>query len=400
MASRLLSGNIRKKVSVKTLPVSIPKSKLLAPDSSGILSDCTSRLGLRSVTVLSRFPADPVDHDAAIVIPWFDEDTSGIALGSYGVFNPILSESTSSVALGSYGVFVEAVGYTLNTSVVRVGSYGELYVLPVKSNWVKWSDIGNLDFTINKGNVAGERPLNWKGSVYAIKELGDKVIAYGENGVSALPPFDKTFGMETIYRVGLKGRNAVCGNRYNHFFVDKIGQMWRLSDSLTKLDYSEYLSLMNSSLVMSYDISQNLIYICDGVLGYVYNPETNSLGSGYINVSGFGTQGGTDYFAAPATIATPVFTCYTDIYDFGTRKAKTVRSVEIGTNVTTPLNVCLKYRRDKSNSFSSTEWRVANPEGVAFITCYGNEFQVGVKVNVWEYFEIDYINIGGAIHAY
>lgn len=397
MASRLLSGNIRKKVSVKTLPASIPKSKLLAPDSSGILSDCTSRLGLRSVTVLSRFPANPVDHDAAIVIPWFDEDTGGIALGSYGVFNPILSESTSSVALGSYGVFVEAVGYTLNTSVVRVGSYGELYVVPVKANWVKWSDIGNLDFTINKGNVAGERPLDWKGSIYSIMKLGDKVIAYGENGVTALPPFDKTFSLNTIYNIGIKSRTAIAGTDRIHFFIDSTGQLFSLSEELKMLDYSEFLSVM-SSPVLSWDNKNNVLYICDGTYGYIYSPKDESLGLCSPFITGISPQSGVLYTVVSGTISTPVFEICTDIFDFGTHRNKTIFELEFGTNVTGTLRAAIDYRNNFKSGFTQTAWADVSSRGTVFITALGREFRIRAKMTSYEYIEMDYITVNGIFH--
>ena len=41
-----------------------------------------------------------------------------------------------------------------------------------KCNWVKWSKIGKLDFTIDNSNLAGERPLGWRGCVYHLAKLG------------------------------------------------------------------------------------------------------------------------------------------------------------------------------------------------------------------------------------
>jgi hypothetical protein len=399
MASRLLPGNIIRKVGAKTPPVSIPKSKLLAPDSSGLIADGTSRLGLRSVAVLSRFPANPVDYDSTIDITWFDDDTDGLAVGSYGVFSPIKSESTSGVSLGSYGVFIEAVGYAENTSGVRVGSYGKAYVLAVKGNWVKWSDIGNLDFTINKSNVAGERPLDWEGQIYAIKKLGDKVIAYGENGVSILAPIERTYGLNTIYKIGIKSKNAIAGSDRVHFFIDNTGQLFSLGEELKLLDYSEFLSAM-TNVVLSWDSENNVLYICDGTYGYVYSPADESLGTCSPLITGVSPQSGILYASASGTIVTPVFEICTDIFDFGTHRNKTIFELEFGTNVTGTLQAAIDYRNNFKSAFTQTSWKDVSTRGNVFITALGREFRVRTKMTSYEYIEMDYITVNGIVHAH
>ena len=269
-----------------------------------------------------------------------------------------------------------------------------------RRNWVKWSNIGSLDFTIWKDNIAGERPMDWKGWAYAILKRGNMVVVYGENGVSILSPAGNAWGLKTIHRIGLKGRGAVCGNDKEHYFVDAEGRLCKVGDELEVLDYSEYLSTLSSRLRMSWDEENQLSYICDGEYGYIYSPKDKSLGEGPVNITGLGYQGGALHIAASSTISTPVFEITTDIYDFGTRRAKTIRNVQLGTDMTQTLSVAIDYRRDKSADWSTTEWRTVNAEGVAYITCYGNEFRIKVKSSAYEYFELDYINVQGAVHDY
>lgn len=291
--------------------------------------------------------------------------------------------------------------WVASTGVITLsGKTSDVVTEAIRKNWVKWSNIGSLDFTVWKDNIAGERPLDFNGWVYALKKLGNKVIAYGENGVSALVPAGNAYGLQSIYRLGLKGKHAVCGTDSEHYFVDVEGHLFRLSDNLEKLDYSEYLSGLSSTLVMSFDCETGLIYLCDGAQGYIYNPSEKSLGEGPSNITGIGSQGATLYVAAPATISTPAFEICSDIYDFGSRQAKTVRSVQIGTDMTQTLSVALDYRRDKSAAFAATPWRTADNTGEAFFTCYGQEFRAKVKSSAYEYFEIDYITITGELHDY
>lgn len=270
---------------------------------------------------------------------------------------------------------------------------------PYKSNWVKWSKIGAMDFTIWKGGVAGERPLPWRSWVYCIKKLGNRAVAYGKNGVSVLSPSGKAWGEQTIYRIGLKSKQAVAGDESVHYFIDKESQLFSLGERLQKLDYSEYLTSVTSP-VLSYDLENDLLYICDGTHGYVYSPKDKSLGAGPVNISGLSSQDGTLYAVSPATITTPAFEICTDIYDMGTRNAKTIYWLEIGTNLTGTLQAAIYYRESKAGSFTSTSWFAVDTRGMVFITCYASEFKFRVKNLAYESFELDYINPYGEVHSH
>jgi len=405
--------------------------------ASKILSPPASRLELKLASSNLVIEADPaiayavaggvltlsslvgiIDHSLDMTFNCNGYDNNGNANQGVGFAYAIASgDKTGIEALGT------ATGYAIASGTVIWGNvftgtatayglaYGEILLEGLRRNFVKWSNIGSLDFTVGRDNIAGERPLDWKGFVYAVKKLGNKVVIYGKNGVSILIPAGNTYGLQTVYRTGLKGKQAVAGDDAGHFFVDTTGRLFILGELAMKsslfdasmhpekLDYSEYLGTM-SDLVLSWDKENSLLYICDGEIGYVYSPVSKSLGRGPANVTGISSQGGTLYVAAPAIIATPVFEICTDIYDFGTRGTKTIWEVEVGTNIEQALSVCIKQRKDKSASFSSTPWILTNKAGVAFIPCYGVEFQIKVKAGGYESFELDYINVVGAIHRY
>jgi hypothetical protein len=290
------------------------------------------------------------------------------------------------------GVLVSASPITVETSFEDA----DIVFEAVKSNWIKWSGIGDLDFTISRDNVAGERPLDWRGWVYQIKKLGDRVVVYGENGVSIIKPSGKYYGLETIYRLGLKGKSAVTGDNYTHYFINTKGELYSLAEILQKLDYSEYLAAM-SNPVMSHDVENELIYICDGSLGYVYSPKDKSLGSGPVNITGVSSQGGTLYVVAPAAVTIPDFEICTDIYDFRTRKNKNIYSIEVGTDLTETLEAAIDYRIDKAVSFVTTDWHTVDSRGMAFIPVMAQEVRVRVRSTVYEYFEVDSIIINGEV---
>jgi hypothetical protein len=302
--------------------------------------------------------------------------------------------------LGAFGSGIIANGLIeLTLSILPSASYIN-FSEAVKANWIKWSDIGSLDFTIGKDNVAGERPLDWKGFVYCIKKLGSRVVVYGENGISFLIPSGPVFGLETVYRIGLKGKRAVSGDSSKHFFVDNAGKLWKLTDGLNKLGYEEYLSKLNKSIVLSYDEERNMLYICDGVLGYIYNAESGSFGEGPENITGIGYQSETAYVTASSTITTVPFEICTDIFDLGSRAGKTIFSIELGTDLTTNLYVSVDWRRDKAGEFMQTPWYAVSMQGRAIVVAYGREFRFRVKTTSYEYFELDYIKVNGVADAY
>lgn len=264
--------------------------------------------------------------------------------------------------------------------------------------WISWSNIGSLDFTIGRDNIAGHRPMDLKGTVYGIKKLGNKIVIYGENGVSFLIPSSNLFGLETIYKVGLKGRGAFTGDNTKHFFIDQIGQLWKIDEGLNKIDYSEFLSTLTANLAMSYDVLNNLVIISDGITGFVYNPLMNSLGKGYSNVTGIAYQSSTMFVGAPAPVLTPPLNFCTDIYDFGNRQMKTISSMEIGTEVTEDLYASIDYRMDNKVPFKTLAFTRITPEGMAFIPCSGIEFRFRIKSLIKQDLQIDYLRINGKMH--
>lgn len=269
-----------------------------------------------------------------------------------------------------------------------------------KTNVVAWSNIGSVDFTIGRDNIAGERPMDWTGWVYRILKLGGKVVVYGQNGVSILIPSGNAWGMQTVYRVGLKGQGAVCGDDFLHFFIDNKGKLFKMGEKIDILDYSEYLSLLSNRVVMSMDILNKLVYICDGIYGFVYSINDKSLGTCSPYITGIGTKNGTNYVASYKTLVDQPFEICTDIYDMDSRKNKTINSLEFSTDSDYPLWAAVDYRQDKTADFATSYWTLVNPNGLAVIPCYGVEFRFRLKNLVYNWFKLNRIKINGVIHGY
>lgn len=268
------------------------------------------------------------------------------------------------------------------------------------SNVVSWSKIGYLDFSIDRKNSAGNIRMEWGGRVYCLKKLNNSVISYGAGGVTLLAPFKNTYGQKRLLNRGLIGQQAVCGNDFEHYFVDTYGRLWRNADKLESLGYEEYLSCLTSTTILSFDEFNRVIYICDGINGFVYSIDDGSLAYGPINiVNAEGILGPGGVIISDFTTIPPV-EIITDIYDMGTRNFKTIYTIEIGTAVTHDLFVGVYYRLNKEDTFSLSNSMIVNKQGIAHIPCYGLEFMFRVFSYDVEAFTIDYITVTGMIHNF
>lgn len=362
------------------------------------------------VAILSQWPSGPKNPDLDIEFDCsgrdrFGNQGQGIPVYTVGVegvwLNKNIVADPINVVASQVGGLVSGVLLHPDPIVVTIGLKDPgILTETSRTNWVKWSDIGSLDFAIDKTNVAGERPLDWKGWIYDIRKMGDRVVVYGENGISILVPAETAYGLQTLHRVGLKGKCAVAGNDSVHFFLDNLGQLWKYGEEMEKLDYSEYLFDLGSNVVLSWDAASQLLYICDGSQGFIYSVGSASLGRGPVNITGVSSQTGTLFVAAPEAISMPPFGICTDIYDFGTRRIKTITSFELGINLSETLYASIDYRDNKRFAFSRTLWYPVKENGSVFITCCGREFRFRFKTDNYELFELDYIKINGITHEH
>ena len=243
-------------------------------------------------------------------------------------------------------------------------------------------------------NEAGFLPMEWQGTVWCIKALGDNLIVYGDNGISLLYMIDDpypTFGMRTLRRFGIAGRTAVGGGDSGHIFIDAAGKCWSLSPELefTELDFDEVLAdLVTDHISIIHDPQLDEFHITgtdgstvkaftlsDGALyRHKHAPTSGEFISGsmvgvYEELSSF------DYAEVR-----------TDTIDFGSRDIKTIQSIEVGGTATSTLSCRIFFRSDSSNGWSYTARTALNEKGVLDILASGVEFQIQI-------YDEDYTNV-------
>ncbi|MBT9168629.1 MAG: hypothetical protein DDT19_01977 [Syntrophomonadaceae bacterium] len=322
-----------------------------------------------------------------------------------------IPQSPGVIALSGRGILPAWILITSRPGMITLSGGGETLNIPIGDNWVWWSEIGDLvfldprasrqDMAVVRRNVAGHAPLEVSGWVYQVKKLGDKVVVYGRNGITLFTPAQTAWGKRTLRRVGLRSKNALTGTEDIHYFIDSSGVFWSLTADLklNELDYREYFASLAATTVMSYDEEEDLIYICDGTLGFVFSPA-DGLGRGPANISGVGRLAGVLHLTAPSAVVTAPLHITTDIIDFGVRTEKFISSVEVGTDHAPGalLQVALDFRRDIISAWSNTGWVTTNAAGVAPFYVSGVEFRVHVRLSAYRPIEIDYLTIRGKVN--
>jgi len=160
----------------------------------------------------------------------------------------------------------------------------------IGQNFVMWSSIGGGDalwifrptwattirtagpriFEHLKKNELGWMPMPWQGAVHVVKPLGNAVVVYGVDGISALVQTVEpipTFGLKHLLDIGVAGRGAVGGTNREHVFIDEAGYIWKIGVDLVpkRLNYQEFITSMTpASIVVSHDQEDDEYYISDG----------------------------------------------------------------------------------------------------------------------------------------
>ena len=104
--------------------------------------------------------------------------------------------------------------------------------------------------------------------------------------------------------------------------------------------------------------------------------------------------------SSSSIIGMPGFEITTDILDFGTRNRKTIKEIEVGTNLAGDLEVTIYYSIGINSSFNSTGWKIIASEGRLQFPCFGEDFKIGLRCQSAIPFKIDYIKIKAVIHEY
>ncbi len=289
----------------------------------------------------------------------------------------------------------------------------------IGTNYVMWSSIGGGDFPLwlffpdlaLRGNVRGSTkvgydepgntmildmvrknefgfmPMPWQGSVILTKPLGNSIIVYGDNGITALTPVLEpipTYGVREISNeFGILSRGSAGGDENGHIFINEDGYMYSLSPdlSLGRLGYREFFTgFSTTKTVVSYDPDDKEFYISDDSNSYVLT--RSGLGEAAERVTSLvikdGTLSGVIEDQGVATGQVVI-----DIGNLGTLSIKSIENVLVDYFGSATITVAIDYRYGKTGSFTRTSFFPVNKEGVSFPKISGVDFKLVIKASVY-----------------
>lgn len=320
---------------------------------------------------------------------------------------------------------------------------GSDILMPVKENWIWWSSVGGADalmmffpslmqtgfisssygstkpmiLDLLKKNEQGFAPMPVNGTVLATKNIGDHVIVYSTNGVTAIKPVVSpipTYSITKLYDGGLANRNAVDGNDFHHVFVDSSGMLVRITGNLEvlPLGYREFFyPMLGSDLAVSFaeNFQNNDPF---GEFFISSSSENFYLGASGLNEhwqqvkSAKYFQGATVGMGdlEPANTTKNQGRFGLEGFDIGLVSGKkTLEWVRVifdetwyDSNEQHTLQVSIGYRYSVKNdeSWSYTSYKRVNKEGWVYFPVEALDHRVRIKVDEYDRAAIDSIKVG------
>lgn len=271
-------------------------------------------------------------------------------------------------------------------------------------NWVMWGSIGGGDFPLwlfyptgysalglgpsttevlrkIKRNQFGWMPMRWPGTVRVLKALGDNLIVYGDNGITALVPRQGFVGKREIARFGVLGRGAVGGDEEGHIFISQDRELWALGAdlNLTRLGYEEWLTAFPSSstVITLKDAPTDVreYHICSPDEAFVLN--ANGLAEHTERITSIPYLDGIFYAVHTSGTSTDI-RVQTGPFDVRRQALKTIHDIQVLYSDLTDIKVSILYRYNHTENFRTWGPVKVNPQGVVTAGLTGLEFKIKV----------------------
>ena len=293
-------------------------------------------------------------------------DTYRVMVGTFGVLSGIGTELTS------------------DTDIPKARSCcnykGQLILGGILDSWydcdetfIAHSNIGDVTMEPDWKNEAGYRPINYVGTIYKVRRLGEVVAIYGQKGIAFLTGVTypaPTLSTKEIAKLTMASPAAADGGLNWQVAVDSSGYLWFVTEKgAERVGYKDALSTLTlSNVVVRYDGSKDRIFISDGVKCFLMT--RTGLTQVYQIPSGIGTYQDTGYFMGVED--TEDYLMKVGPFDFGYQGLKTVYTVESNTGDFISVDVPI------SGSFTTVKTVPINDVGVCTPVVSGSSFFITV----------------------
>jgi len=253
----------------------------------------------------------------------------------------------------------------------------------ISSSWhdcdersVVWGRIGEMNFTPDKRNTAGFKPVVDGGIVYNTRVFNNSIIVYTSLGVTVMSATESTaWSWDKLHEVGIVNKGAVGGNDKQHLFVDTENCLWKLSnEGLQRLGYQEFISTLTGNIIINYESTYGDFYISGSNKCYLL---ANGLSQIPQVPSAVWNDRGIWCYPDTVSVTLPYLT--TDKFDMGYRGSKTIFTIESGIENTDDSYIALDWIANHSQAFQTTPWRLLNKEAIASQIIAGTDFRLLFK---------------------
>lgn len=276
-----------------------------------------------------------------------------------------------------------------NSQVKEEAILNETEVIPNNPElMVAWSKVGSLDWTFDLGNEVGFAPMPWMGKVLKLLTLGNRVVAYGTNGIAQLAPETTptlTYGIHQWGDIGILNRDCVAGDGTMHIFIGKDLNLYAAQPERALsaegrvpqlLGYKEYISKLSNPIV-TFDPVERHWWIGDTNNCFILS----SSGMGEANItptylSRYEGQLIGSYFVHGDERAIAI----TGESSFNNRDMKTLMTVQADIRTEYTARGSVWWRSDYKKEHKPTRLIRLDPRGFFFPVCSGTELKVELNI--------------------
>ena len=243
-----------------------------------------------------------------------------------------------------------------------------------------WSKIGSIDFTPEDDNEAGYRRDPFGGEVYHTRRLGDMVVGYSSEGITALTPVGSpvtTFRFTELSNIGLINQGAMDGDLRRHVYLGEDQILREITnEGIKELGYEFFMGdLEGEDVIVSYDKKLEDFYIGNSKKTFLLSPK------GLTEIPQHPSavwRRNKETYCLPETVDNYDALIVTSPFDMGYAGQKTVFSMETDILFVKDPEVAVSYYNDIT-TFGTTDYVPLNDQNIAAIIVSGNAFDFRLR---------------------
>lgn len=221
---------------------------------------------------------------------------------------------------------------------------------------------------VERGEI-GLQPIRKVSNIRQLKQLGNRMIVYGDDAISELRPIEGGFQEDILLEFGVGGRTCVGGDTRGHVIVSNDGTLYTFfanQDRPERQGYQHHLSdLKMSRVVVTHDPIDQFYWITDGLTCYV---KTRTGVGGPMNVHPSclfrdDAEGLVGVYTTPTTLA---WTFETAKFDINSRDFKHITTLQMHGSGWEVAKARVKANYEVGGREIARPWAQMTPSGVSY----------------------------------